>query len=141
MRVPKTAAVLVALLLSLVGLALAFVGLFVFAYTNYCEDTCDKPPWNLWSALGNGLPWVIPGVLLVALGSYLLMAARGREDRSFASALLAAVAVSVAAMPLGWLVYAISDEGLGAVLIAGLAFLSLAWLGLWAWARPTETPS
>jgi uncharacterized membrane protein len=139
MRVPKTAAVLVALLLSLVGLALTFVGLFVFAYTNYCEDTCDKPPWNLWSALGNGLPWVIPGVLLVALGSYLLMAARGREDRSFAGALLAAV--SVAAMPLGWLVYAISDEGRGAVLIAGLALLSLAWLGLWACARPTETRS
>jgi hypothetical protein len=134
----KTAVVVGAAGLWLLGLVPLFVGVIFFAYTNYCEDTCDKPPWNFWSALGNALPWVIAGVLLLSCAAYMLLIARGRTDRTFGRAVTAAVLLSAAAIPVSWFAWLIRDGlGVGAGLVAGALCVAAAWFALRAWSRPT----
>src|SRR4051812_38521736 len=55
------AAIAIAFVLWLAGIAVVAIGTLRFALTNHCDDPCDKPPWDLSSALYNGLPWVIAG--------------------------------------------------------------------------------
>jgi hypothetical protein len=110
--------------------------------TNHCDDPCDKPPWDLSSALYNGLPWVIAGALILALGAHLLLAGRGDGNRGVTDALLAGIAVSAAAIALPWLfAWAAQAPGAGFGIFVAVAFLSVVWFALWSWAAPAETPS
>jgi hypothetical protein len=47
----------------LLAAATLLVGaILVFAFHNFCEDACDKPPWTFGSALSAATPWALAGL-------------------------------------------------------------------------------
>src|SRR5256885_3581147 len=71
----------VAGVLSLAGAALMLAASVFFVFFDYCEDSCDKPPWTFWGAAGAALPWVLgSAACLVAAGR--VVVDRGRWGRT-----------------------------------------------------------
>jgi hypothetical protein len=97
-------------ILTVVSGGLLVIGAVVFAFTGYCEDSCDRPPWTLWRALQNGLPFAAVAIGLMTGVAYATM--RGR-NRTWLKALITSIVSSTAFV--------------GAILlvVAGAAALSL----------------
>ena len=62
-----------AVLVSLVAGALLMIALIVFAFYGYCEESCDKPPRDVWKAILAALPWALGAVGLMWGAAYLFM--------------------------------------------------------------------
>jgi hypothetical protein len=121
--------VLVALLtgglLALASLAFGFYGCW--------EDSCDKPPWTFWRAVGASLPYALPALGLMTVACYLFMRGGQSTRPSRFKAAVVAVVSSAAFVAGLWLLGVVfgafvNQDSLVLFVLGMLAFVPL-WMG------------
>jgi hypothetical protein len=105
-----------------------------FVSYNFCNEDCVDRPWVLSSAVSAGIPYALPGFVLMTVVCYLLMRAPGARTPGLFRPAMLAVLSSAAFLGAWWLLVLFTDAVLFRVYVFGFAAPLPLLVPLWVWA-------